>query len=416
MIKNRKRFCFSLILFILACFTPLLSAAEDKLVAHFFYTPGCPLCEPTKQAVEAVEKKYGPLIDIQRHDLASGEKTYEVFMMALEHYKREDTPNLVVFVGDVCLGGGDTIKEKLDSTVEKLITQEKHTPDFAQFGNFSKETVNHTAAKRTTLWAVLSMGFFDGFNPCAFATVILFVSMLSSVGRGKRTILAVGISFIVAVFIAYFVIGVAFFEVMKIFDASESFAFIGLAIKWLSLLIVVVAGLLSLIDAYRALRSNGKEKMLLVLPEKFKDRIRKRLRATAHSGSLIVGSFISGIIISFLEAACTGQTYLPIITLIVSDKSSVTKGYMLLILYNIMFIIPLLAVFVAVFLGMTSEQIGSTMRKKVWLTKLGLAAVFLVIAGWLGSILLPTLPFLNGKVSPETPDKPAQEIDANTDR
>lgn len=47
--------------------------------------------------------------------------------------------------------------------------------------------------------------------------MILFVSMLSGVGREKRTILAVGLSFILGVFLAYIAIGVAFYEVMRLF-------------------------------------------------------------------------------------------------------------------------------------------------------------------------------------------------------
>ena len=50
--------------------------------------------------------------------------------------------------------------------------------------------------------------------------------------------------------------------------------------------------------------------------------------------------------------------------------------------------ITLLAVFVMAFLGMTSEQIGNVARKKVWLTKLCMAVVFLAIAAWLGATLL----------------------------
>lgn len=49
---------------------------------------------------------------------------------------------------------------------------------------------------------------------------------------------------------------------------------------------------------------------------------------------------------------------------------------------------PFLAVFVMAFLGMTSEQIGNVARKKVWLTKLCMAVVFLAIAAWLGATLL----------------------------
>ena len=68
-------------------------------------------------------------------------------------------------------------------------------------------------ARRTSrLLTLIGAGLFDGFNPCAFATVILFVSMLAAAGRDRRTILAIGISFIVAVFVTYYALGVAFFK------------------------------------------------------------------------------------------------------------------------------------------------------------------------------------------------------------
>ncbi|MBP5231953.1 MAG: hypothetical protein J6333_00940, partial [Planctomycetes bacterium] len=238
-------------------------------------------------------------------------------------------------------------------------------------------------------------GFVDGFNPCAFATVILFVSMLAAAGRDRRTILAIGISFIVAVFVTYYALGVAFFKVMEILGASPTFRWVALAIKWIAFLMVLVAGVLSLVDFWRAFRSDGKEKMLMVLPDSLKDRIRKRLRATAHGGSLLVGAFVSGIVVSLLEAACTGQTYLPVITGLIGDNVTAARGYLLLLLYNVLFIIPLVAVFVMAFLGMTSEQIGNVARKKVWLTKLCLAVVFLAMAWWLGSLLVPTLPWFS---------------------
>lgn len=391
----------------------VVRAADGKpLQAHFFYTPGCPLCEPTKQAVSRAEKEFFGRVVFTHHSLTSAElsseenqKNYGAFIRALDFYGRKDTPSLVVFVGDVCLGG-DEIGAKLTGALQKLLQSSAQTPDFSKFGLEDKPGLRDLTAERTSLWLVLSAGFIDGFNPCAFATVILFVSMLSGVGRERRIILAVGLSFILGVFLTYITIGAAFFEVMTYFDRMPYLNYVGLAIKWFSLGLVLVAGALSLVDAFRAFRSGGKAKMLLVLPDKLKDRIRKRLRVTAHGGSLILGSFVSGIVISVLEAACTGQTYLPIITGLVSDQMTSGRGYALLLLYNVLFILPLLAVFFAVFGGMTSEQIGNAMRRKVWVTKLGLGLIFLAMAFWLGRMLLPTLTS-EGSVMSAFPEHPA---------
>lgn len=393
---------------------PTTAPTAAPLEVHFFFTPTCPLCEPAKKAVAAAEARFGARVRVHRHNHSESKQAFNAMILALEAYHREDTPTLALFAGDVCLDG-DAIKEKLEPTLEALLARGAVTPDFARFGVKDAEspaaaatleaaTADAEAAKaakaavarRTSrLLTLIGAGLFDGFNPCAFATVILFVSMLAAAGRDRRTILAIGISFIVAVFVTYYALGVAFFKVMEILGASPTFRWVALAIKWIAFLMVLVAGVLSLVDFWRAFRSDGKEKMLMVLPDSLKDRIRKRLRATAHGGSLLVGAFVSGIVVSLLEAACTGQTYLPVITGLIGDNVTAARGYLLLLLYNVLFIIPLVAVFVMAFLGMTSEQIGNVARKKVWLTKLCLAVVFLAMAWWLGSLLVPTLPWFS---------------------
>lgn len=402
-----RNLMYIVISFIISCIASgnaaSFAAESEPLIIHFYYTPSCPLCEPTKQVVDSVEKKYGVKVRVVRHNHSESEQAFNSMIMALEYYNRDDTPNLVVFTGDIALGN-DNINAKLDDTVAMLLDAGIKTPDFSQFGGASEEKIRKLYTNRATLGVIIATGLFDGLNPCAFATVILFVSMLAGIGRKRKTILAVGLSFILAVFLTYYALGALFFEIMGAMEGSASVIFksIAMGIKWLSLLMVVVAGILSLIDAYRAFRSNGKDKMLLVLPENFKNRIRKRLRVTAHGGSLIVGSFISGIIISFLEAACTGQTYMPIISALVADSTTANKGYWLLLVYNILFIIPLLAVFFCVFFGMTSEQIGNIARKRVWITKSALGVMFLTIAIWLGSILLPTVIDFNSAATPES--------------
>lgn len=383
-----------------AAVSPAPAGTRAPLVLEFFYSPTCPLCEPAKQAVAAAEKHFGARVRVRRH---VKEETFTNLLNALDYYQIEETPKLAVFFGARAVLDNDII-DKLQPLVEKALAENQTTPDFARFGlpadagdgaqnpqeTGITENAGKIAEKRASLAIVITTGLADGFNPCAFATVILFISMLTAAGRERRTILAIGIAFIVAVFLTYLLMGVGAFAGIQYLQASKTFKFAALAIKWISLLMVTAAAVLSLIDAWRAFRSHGTEKMLLVLPDGLKDRIRKRLRATAHGSSLLAGAFVSGVIISFLEAACTGQTYLPVITLLVEQGQS-TRGYALLLLYNVLFIIPLIAVFLMAFFGMTSEQIGNVARRKVWLTKLLLGLVFAAMAVWLGKILLPTV-------------------------
>jgi hypothetical protein len=57
------------------------------------------------------------------------------------------------------------------------------------------------------LLTIVSAGLIDGINPCAFATLIFFVSYLAFIGRKKKEVLWVGMGFSGAVFITYLLIG-----------------------------------------------------------------------------------------------------------------------------------------------------------------------------------------------------------------
>ena len=53
------------------------------------------------------------------------------------------------------------------------------------------------------VFAVAFFGLLDGLNPCAFATIIFFVSYLTLSGRQGKEVLAVGAAFTLGVFVAY---------------------------------------------------------------------------------------------------------------------------------------------------------------------------------------------------------------------
>lgn len=55
--------------------------------------------------------------------------------------------------------------------------------------------------------------------------------------------------------------------------------------------------------------------------------------------------------------------------------------------YNLMFIVPLVAILVVTYLGVRSEAMGSFFRRNLAMVKLGLSAVFVV----LGALVIVTI-------------------------
>lgn len=92
---------------------------------------------------------------------------------------------------------------------------------------------------------------------------------------------------------------------------------------------------------------------------------------------LVLAAFAVGIVISLLESVCTGQVYLPTIVYVLKDRGLAARPLACLVLYNLMFIMPLLAVFGLVFAGMTSTRLLTFSKRHLALSKTLLALLFL---------------------------------------
>jgi hypothetical protein len=87
--------------------------------------------------------------------------------------------------------------------------------------------------------------------------------------------------------------------------------------------------------------------------------------------------------VSVIELACTGQVYLPTIIFVLGVPEWRGQASLALILYNVMFILPLIGVFLLVYMGTTSQQLVDWMQTRTPYIKLGTSMLFLLLAGWL---------------------------------
>jgi cytochrome c biogenesis protein CcdA len=224
------------------------------------------------------------------------------------------------------------------------------------------------------LSTVLVAGFIDGLNPCAFATIVFLVSYLSFLGKQSKEILTYGIIFTFGVFIAYLIAGMG---LMAGFRQLSGFPLITKGIYLVIAIFAFVLGIISFYD-YAQFRRGQMAKMKLQLPMALKKKIHGIIRVQIRSPKAgFLGTFALGFVIAGTEVICTGQLYLPTIGYIMTVPQLRVYAFFNLLLYNIMFVIPLVGIFVAAFLGVTSEKMAIVTKEHTGTVKLLTAILFI---------------------------------------
>lgn len=210
----------------------------------------------------------------------------------------------------------------------------------------------------------------DSINPCAFAILfIILSSVLSGWGNGKR-VLFTGLAFTFSIFLSYYLMGVGLYH---------AFAFSGQAelLKIISAFLAIIIWLANIKDYFWF----GKY-FTMEMPTVFKTASRKWLKKI-HSP---IWAFLIGILISLFLLPCTGWPYFTIIALMASD-SAMTQltGYVYLLIYNLIFIIPFALITILVALWNADVAVLKEYRETykqeihlvVWLLMLGLGLYLL---------------------------------------
>jgi cytochrome c biogenesis protein CcdA len=349
----------------------------ERIWAAYFYQVGCQECSRAEADIDYIRTRYPQLV-VEEFNIYDD---LPVARSLAERVGREDIHTPALFIGDDALIGEEEITpQNLQALVEK----------YAQTG-VEKVWETVSSPERVAIPSVLTVvlaGLVDGLNPCAFATLIFFVSYLAASQRKGREVLLAGGAFTVGVFLAYMAVGLGFYKVLDLIQ--ETFPLAQEISRWVyGLTAVLCAGLavLSFLDYLKA-RQGEITDMNLSLPDKLRKRVRSVIRSGQRARSYILAMFATGLIISLLELACTGQIYLPTIIYMTSEPGLRTRGVLFLLFYNLAFILPLVIVFVLTYFGTTSLELGLFLKKRTATVKLVTTLVFASLAVWLGLSLV----------------------------
>ncbi len=187
------------------------------------------------------------------------------------------------------------------------------------------------------LLTAVGLATIDAFNPCfltLYAVVLLSVAAAAATpGKPIKKLLAVGLSFTAAVFIGYYLMGVG---LSVIFENVPQYVFPAIAF---------IAGAWMI---YNGLRDRGE--------------CRVCREGEKYSAASVAAAFALGLTATFTLLPCTAGPYLFFATIAAGFDLMTRLG--LLVIYNIVFILPLLVI-----LGAIATAVAKVEGIKDWVAK-----------------------------------------------
>jgi cytochrome c biogenesis protein CcdA len=358
------------------------AAGVDQVRLDMFFSTGCTECERVEREVlPELEDLFEGLYELVRHDMLLPE-TIPLLVAYQERCNNHDNGRVSIVVDHTMfLSGYETIAsellERVNAALEARQDPAWRMPQAPDLSEDEADEVVRRKASGLTFSVVAFGGLLDGFNPCAISTLIFFMSVLVVARAAPRTRLLVGVSFITASFLVYMGLGLGIYYV---FRQTPSFTTVKRVVETVLGLCMIPLALLSFRDAFRFRKSQRADDVTLQIPKAFKTRIHNIMRSRLGTGGSILGGLVTGAGVTVLESVCTGQSYVPVLMYMLKKECSNLYVWLLLIVYNLLFVLPLATVFVCFHRGMQLTALIEWSKRNLVVVKILLGLFFSAMA------------------------------------
>lgn len=336
---------------------------KDKINILFFYSRTCPHCEKVidSKVLDSLNSSYN-VINI---DVASNNDLFLEFSNLFK--SRKDfyygaVPTLIVLnsdnIKDSIVLQGDTpiidfLKEDLAKVSFNTQNNQKNNETII-INKTSDNKTNNTNEKLTfgkLLWLVIITALADSVNPCIMSVLALLISQLM-LFKAKKRIKKYSIVYISTIYISYFIIGILLALGLNAVLTKTSNALnniIGFYVILIVSLIVIFAGIVNVKDFF----AYGKG-ISFSLSKKSKERVIKLIQELSLASIIILG-----FIITLIEFPCSGIMYAGLISLLILNHISFANIMLILVFYNIIFVLPLILIVYFVLKGSNIDEVDS---------------------------------------------------------
>lgn len=189
----------------------------------------------------------------------------------------------------------------------------------------------------TALWNLSSEGtwmlplvgvaaLIDSINPCAFGILLLTIAFLLSIQKTRSSILKIGGVYILGLVTVYILIGLGILQALHLFDTPHFMAKVG------AVLLIVLGGINLINEFFPSFP------IKLRIPQ-----VAHNKMATLMNKASLPAVFLLGALVGLCEFPCTGGPYLMVLGLLY-DQGTYLVGVGYLLLYNLIFILPLVII------------------------------------------------------------------------
>lgn len=348
-----------------------VSMAQEYIL---FYGNWCPHCANVEEYIK--DNNLTKEFDLKQKEVFFNKKNLNEFNGYLEKhsltYDKIGVPFLVITSGDECnyINGDKNIVNYFSGKLAQITAAACEDTALT----WTTQVVEKSLKQRLSFFAImLPAAISDSINPCAFAVMLLLLTTILSRHKSRKKTLLAWALFSLAVFLSYLAMGVWLFSAL----ATASNTFVLKLVVWILWLLVWLANLK---DFFRY----GK---WFVMEVPFSRR--PKMQEIIDRVSSPWWAFIVGIIVSLFLLPCSSGPYFTILWYLSSQtKDITTRWYLYLVIYNLIFVLPMFAISILVGFGYTS--VDKLAKIKHQNTKLIHLIVGLLMLG-LGIYVLATI-------------------------
>ncbi len=342
------------VLFLILFIVPVQAQNKDKGKILFFWGQGCPHCARVESFIQ--KNKLDQIFDIESKEIYFNKQNRQEFLQVCEQYRlppeKEGVP--MALIDGQCIVGDEPIIKALQAKVDNLKASATSASSTA-FNQSGQQAANKPTSfhRHLTLSMILGAAAVDAINPCAFAVLIILMSTVLASGQRRRALLA-GLAFATAIYISYLLMGLGIYQALSTAKLSGWF------MKFIGVLAVVV-GLFNIKDYFWY----GGGGFVMEVPMSW----RPKMKALIRSVTSPAGAFVIGFLVSLFLLPCTSGPYIVILGMLAQKETFATAlGW--LVLYNFIFILPMIIISLAVYFGFKPERAEAERQKRLRLLHL----------------------------------------------
>lgn len=351
---------FLIFLVALCLLLPLGVKAEEKVIdIHLFYSLSCPHCKEEREYLEDLEKK-DSTIKVHYYEVTQNEENSNL-LDKIQKLIDGETPYVpyTVIGSKYRVGFNNSTKLELDNVIKSY--RDSEYVDIVSGiinGSITEENINHYLEKtdveveddvdipflgkvdpKSVSLPLIAMiiGLVDGFNPCAMWILIFLISMLLGM-KDRKKMWYLGSLFIAISAGVYLLFMVAWLNIVM--SVTE--------IRWVQVLIAVVALIGSLINIRSYLKERKKDSGCQVVDDKKRKKIFEKIKKFTHEKSLLLSSLgvmALAISVNVVELACSAGLPVLFTNILALNNVTTEMSSLYILIYIFFFMLDDLIVF-----------------------------------------------------------------------